>query len=87
MLLAFILIAGRVEGARMVAPGVVAGAATAVILDSALRRLRGRRWASPTGALLTGLLVAMVLSPREPTAVVAGGWGSSFTTVLGFCRK
>src|SRR5262249_44833807 len=29
-------------------------------------RLRARSWQFPSGALLTGLIVAMVLSPQEP---------------------
>jgi Na+-translocating ferredoxin:NAD+ oxidoreductase RnfD subunit len=34
-------------------------------------RFRGHKWAFPDGAILTGLIVAMVLSPQEPWYVAA----------------
>lgn len=65
-------IAGRVEGPALVAPGVAAAVAAAFVVDVPLLRWRCRRWIAPTGGLLTGLLVAMVLSPHEPPYVFAG---------------
>ena len=71
VLCVLLLVAGRVEGARRVGPGLIAAVATAVMLDLPIRRWRQRRWLFPDGGLLTALLVAAVLSPREPWFVSA----------------
>ena len=42
-----------------------------MVVDAPILRIGGRRWEFPSGALLTGLLVAMVLSPHEPWYVAA----------------
>ena len=52
------------QGVRQVWPGLVAA-------DAPILRVRNRTWEFPSGALLTGLIVAMVLSPREPWHVTA----------------
>lgn len=65
------VVAGRVEGPGLVLPGLGAAVGLAVILDAPLVRWRAGRWVAPTGALITGLLVAMVLSPREAPHVFA----------------
>lgn len=75
VLLAFTVIAGRVVGPGLVAAGVVATVAVAVAVDLPLQRWRRGRWIAPTGAVLTGLLVAMIVSPRESAAVAAGAAG------------
>ena len=59
------------EGVRQVWPGLVAAAAAAMMADAPILRVRNRTWEFPSGALLTGLIVAMVLSPREPWHVTA----------------
>jgi Na+-translocating ferredoxin:NAD+ oxidoreductase RnfD subunit len=62
-------------GIRIVAPGMVAAAIVAMAIDAPILRWREGEWSFPSGALLTGLLVAMVLSPQEPwhiAAVTAG---------------
>jgi Na+-translocating ferredoxin:NAD+ oxidoreductase RnfD subunit len=62
------------EGIGQVWPGLVAAAVAAVLLDAPILRARNHAWEFPSGALLTGLIVAMVLSPQVPwyeTAITA----------------
>jgi Na+-translocating ferredoxin:NAD+ oxidoreductase RnfD subunit len=65
------------SGVQLVAPLVAASALAAMALDVVILRVREDAWTFPDGALLTGLFVAMILSPHEPwyvgavTAVVA----------------
>lgn len=47
-------------------PALAAALIAAVLIDVPVLRMRERAWAFPSGALLTGLLVAMVLSPQQP---------------------
>jgi Na+-translocating ferredoxin:NAD+ oxidoreductase RnfD subunit len=49
-----------------VMPMLLASVIAAVIVDVPILRLRGRAWSFPSGAILTGMIVAMVLSPQEP---------------------
>jgi Na+-translocating ferredoxin:NAD+ oxidoreductase RnfD subunit len=53
------------------APGLLAAVVVAALLDAPILRIRRRRWGFPSGAVVTGLLVAMVLSPHEPWYVAA----------------
>lgn len=55
----------------LIAPVLLAGAATAAAIDAIILRVRSRRWMLPSGAALSGLFVAMVLSPHERWHVVA----------------
>ena len=66
MLLACTVPAAAVAGWRLVMPGLVAAILTAGVLDAPLLRWRRGKWTLPDGALLTGWLVALVLSPHEP---------------------
>jgi Na+-translocating ferredoxin:NAD+ oxidoreductase RnfD subunit len=50
---------------------LAAGAAAATIADVPVLRWRDGRWTIPDGAFLTGLFVAMILSPHEPWYIVA----------------
>lgn len=59
-------IAGLGSGLTVIAPGVIAAAIAAMVVDAPILRWREKAWELPSGALLTGLLVAMVLSPHEP---------------------
>ena len=59
------------EGFALVAPGVLSAAIVAMLVDAPILRWREGHWELPSGALLTGLLVAMVLSSHEPWHVVA----------------
>jgi len=69
------------EGARLVAPGLAAAMLTAALVDVPILRWRSRRWQFPSGALLTGLIVAMILSPHESWKVAA------MTTAIGVLSK
>ena len=64
-------IAASGEGFRQVAPGLVSAVAVAALIDVLILRWRRPRWEFPTGAVLTGFIVAMVLSAQEPWYVVA----------------
>ena len=54
------------EGLRQVAPSLASAVLIAALIDAPILRARGQRWEFPSGAILTGLIVAMVLSPHEP---------------------
>jgi Na+-translocating ferredoxin:NAD+ oxidoreductase RnfD subunit len=54
------------EGMALVAPGLAGAVAVAMLVDAPILRVRKGRWIFPSGALLTGLFVVMILSPREP---------------------
>lgn len=58
-------------GFALVMPGVVAAVATAMLIDAPLIRWRRGRWHVPDGALLSGLIVGMILSPHQPWYVAA----------------
>jgi Na+-translocating ferredoxin:NAD+ oxidoreductase RnfD subunit len=63
-----IAIAG--QGPRTVLPGLVGAVLAACLVELAVTRFLGAQWEVPTSALITGLIVAMVLSPHQ-SAVVA----------------
>jgi Na+-translocating ferredoxin:NAD+ oxidoreductase RnfD subunit len=58
------------EGLAVVAPGLVSAVVVAGVLDAVILRSRRTRWYFPDGAVITALIVAMVLSAREPWYVV-----------------
>ena len=64
-------------GFRLVAPVVLGGMLGAAIVDTPILRWREGEWVVPDGAILTGLIIAMVLSPIEPwwVAAVTGAVG------------
>jgi Na+-translocating ferredoxin:NAD+ oxidoreductase RnfD subunit len=64
-------LAVRGEDLAVAAPEIGASVAAAMLVDLPLLRWRKRGWEFPSGALLTGLIVAMVLSPQEPWYVGA----------------
>ena len=69
------------EGTMRVLPGLVAAIAASMAIDAVILRMRGGAWEFPSGALLTGAIVAMVLSPQEP-------WLITMTTaVIGVASK
>jgi Na+-translocating ferredoxin:NAD+ oxidoreductase RnfD subunit len=74
-------LAAPIEGARLVLPNLAAGALAAMLIDAPMLRRRQGRWEFPDGALLTGLFVAMLLSPHEPWWVVAA------TAAIGVASK
>jgi Na+-translocating ferredoxin:NAD+ oxidoreductase RnfD subunit len=63
--------AAPAEGIGLVAPGLAAAVIAAALLDTFLLRWLRGEWQFPSGAILTGLLVAMILIPREPWYVPA----------------
>ncbi len=58
-------------GVRHVAPGVVAAVAAAMLADIAIVRVSRGVWFFPSGALLSGLIVALILSAAEPWSIPA----------------
>jgi Na+-translocating ferredoxin:NAD+ oxidoreductase RnfD subunit len=59
------------EGIRLVAPGLAGAIAAAGVIDVLIFRKKRGAWEFPDGAVLTGLFVAMVLSPHEPWYIAA----------------
>lgn len=81
ILVALAGVAAPGEGLGLVWPGVVAASIAAMLVDAPILRLRNGEWEFPSGALLTGLIVAMVLSPHEPWYVAA------ITAAMGVASK
>jgi Na+-translocating ferredoxin:NAD+ oxidoreductase RnfD subunit len=71
ILLALVALTTPSEGLAQIWPGVTAAAVVAMALDAPILRFKYHSWTFPSGALLTGLIVAMVLSPQEPWHVTA----------------
>lgn len=71
VLVALAGVAAPGEGLAVVAPGLGAAGAAAMLVDAPLLRWRKGAWEFPSGALLTGLIIAMVLSAQEPWYVTA----------------
>lgn len=71
VLLVLAAVEGRVEGVRPAGTMVLSAVLAAVALDVPLTRWRRGRVLFPSGAAITGLLVAGVLSLREPWYVGA----------------
>jgi Na+-translocating ferredoxin:NAD+ oxidoreductase RnfD subunit len=77
VLLVFAAVSGLVSSFSLIGPGLVGAVLAAALVDAPILRWRGRSWSFPSGAVLSGAFVAMVLSPHEPwtvpvaTAVVA----------------
>jgi Na+-translocating ferredoxin:NAD+ oxidoreductase RnfD subunit len=59
------------EGFRLVAPGLLGAMIVAMLIDAPILRAREGEWLFPDGALLTGCIVALILSPHEPWIVAA----------------
>jgi Na+-translocating ferredoxin:NAD+ oxidoreductase RnfD subunit len=66
-----VVMAAPKEGIRLVAPGLASAVIVAVLIDVLALRWVLKAWEFPSGAILTGLLVAMVLTPHEPWYVAA----------------
>ncbi len=81
VLLVLVAFAAFGSSVTIVAPGILAASIAAMLVDAPLLRWRDGAWSFPSGALLTGLLVAMVLSPHEPWYVAA------VTAALGVASK
>ena len=59
------------EGFTRVFPGLASAVSVAALIDALILRKRRNAWELPDGAIVTGLLVAMVLSPEQPWYVAA----------------
>src|SRR5690348_10806940 len=66
-----VAIASRGEGLSIVAPGLIGAVLSAAAIDGLILWRRRSTWTFPDGAILTGLLVAMLLSPHQPAYVFA----------------
>jgi Na+-translocating ferredoxin:NAD+ oxidoreductase RnfD subunit len=76
-----IVLAGISEGAALLAPGLAAAIVAASAIDVLLVRMRQRAWQFPSGAILTGMFVAMILSPQQPPSIAA------WTSVVAIASK
>jgi Na+-translocating ferredoxin:NAD+ oxidoreductase RnfD subunit len=81
VLFILVTIASLDEGVRLVAPVLISAAGAAMLVDAPILRLREGEWLFPDGALITGLIIAMILSPHEPWYVAA------VTSVLAILSK
>lgn len=81
LLVGLAAIATYAAGIALVAPGLIAALVTATVVDGILLRWRSGRWTFPDGAILTGLIVAMILSPHE------SWWIAAVTTAFGVVSK
>ncbi len=59
------VVAAASAGVATVLPVTLATVLTATALDLAINRLQRRAWIFPSGAIITGLIIAFVLSPAE----------------------
>jgi Na+-translocating ferredoxin:NAD+ oxidoreductase RnfD subunit len=59
------------EGLRLVWPQLLGAVGVAALIDIVLLRFRKEAWEFPSGAVLTGLIVCMVLSPHAAWYVAA----------------
>jgi Na+-translocating ferredoxin:NAD+ oxidoreductase RnfD subunit len=63
------VLAASHEGLRLVLPEVIGATLAAALLDVALGRIIRGGWFFPSGALLSGLIVALIVSPTQPLRV------------------
>ena len=71
VLLVLLVPASFGTGIALVAPGMFAACGVAMSIDALILRWREKAWQFPSGALLTGMLVAMVLSPFQTWHIAA----------------
>ena len=71
ILAALVALASTGQRVALVAPGLAAAVLVAGAIDVVIIRVRQRAWEFPSGAILTGLFVAMILSPQQPWHVAA----------------
>lgn len=70
ILLGLALLAATGPGWQLMARSLAVAMAVAMLLDAPILRWRKGRWKFPDGALLTGMIVAMILSVQTPWLVV-----------------
>ncbi len=71
ILAALIVLASAGQGVALVAPGLGAAMLIGGAIDAVIIRRRQGAWEFPSGAILTGMFVAMILSPQQPWYVAA----------------
>jgi len=71
ILAALVALAAPIEGLRTVFPGLLSAVFAAGLVDLLILRKRKHVWEFPSGAILSALIVAMVLSAQEPWYVTA----------------
>ncbi len=64
-LLILVMLATLGQGAALVLPGLAGACFSAMLVDVVILKLRKGKWVFPDGALLTGLFVAMIVSPFD----------------------
>ena len=69
ILAALIAISEPAEELRFVVPGLIVAVLAAGALDAIILRMAHEEWEFPSGAVLSGMIIAMVLSPHEPAYV------------------
>ena len=60
------------EGLALVAPDLTIAVIAAALIDLPILRWMKGAWEFPGGAVLTGLFIAMILTPQEPWYMAAG---------------
>jgi len=71
ILFALLVIAAPIEGLGQTSRVLASAVGVAALLDVVILRLPKGAWEYPSGAVLTGMIIAMVLSPHEPLYVAA----------------
>jgi len=64
-----IALASAGQRVALVAPGLVGAVLVAAAIDIVIIRRRQGAWEFPSGAIITGMFVAMILSPQQPWLV------------------
>jgi Na+-translocating ferredoxin:NAD+ oxidoreductase RnfD subunit len=65
LLVLLTVVAAAGERLRLVGPLLAASIGAAMLVDAPMLRRREGKWVVPDGAFLTGLIVALILSPHE----------------------
>src|SRR5678815_5340878 len=73
IVLAILLSIAAFHEGLLVAQGLASAVVTAGLIDAVILRKKKKLWSFPDGAVLSGLFVAMVLSPFQPWYVFATG--------------
>jgi enediyne biosynthesis protein E5 len=77
VLMALAALAAPFEGIKLVWAGLLSSVAVAGLIDMVILRYRRGEWEFPSGAVLTGLFVAMVLSSVVPWYQAAAASGTA----------
>ena len=71
VLVILVAMAAPKEGIKLVAPGMLGAVIVAGLIDLVALRIFKKDWEFPSGAVLTGMIVAMILTPHEPWYIAA----------------